>query len=70
MFDWEPADPDLSSLRDRLSIAKSGYSFVTDPANGLDDAYLDLFMRACTSSIDGMLKSRGQGQNLWDTKAA
>ncbi|KAG7406289.1 hypothetical protein Forpe1208_v014519 [Fusarium oxysporum f. sp. rapae] len=70
MFDWEPADPDLSSFRDRLSTAKSGYSFVTDPANGLDDAYLDLFMRACTSSIDGMLKSRGQGQSLWDTEAA
>lgn len=70
MFDWDPVDPDLSRLRDRLSTAKSGYSFVTDPANGLDDAYLDLFMRACTSSIDGMLKSRGQGQNLWDTEAA
>jgi hypothetical protein len=64
MFDWEPANPDLSSLQDRLSTAKSGYSFVTDPANRLDDAYLDLFMRAYTSSIDGILKSQGQGQNL------
>uniref|UniRef100_A0A0D2YDE2 Uncharacterized protein n=1 Tax=Fusarium oxysporum (strain Fo5176) TaxID=660025 RepID=A0A0D2YDE2_FUSOF len=45
MYDWGPADPDLNSLRDRLSTAKSGYSFVADPANGLNDAYLELFMR-------------------------
>ncbi|KAJ0131846.1 hypothetical protein HZ326_25065 [Fusarium oxysporum f. sp. albedinis] len=24
MYDWEPADPNLSNLRDRLSTAKSG----------------------------------------------
>ncbi|KAG4277085.1 hypothetical protein FPRO04_14179 [Fusarium proliferatum] len=70
MYDWEPADPDLSGLRDRLSTAKSGYSFVSDPANGLNDAYLELFMRACTSSIDGILKSRGQFQSLWNAEAA
>ncbi|KAM5527108.1 hypothetical protein FOXYSP1_20377 [Fusarium oxysporum f. sp. phaseoli] len=70
MYDWEPADPDLSRLRDRLSTAKSGYSFVSDPANGLNDAYLELFMRACTSSIDGILKSRGQFQSLWNAEAA
>ncbi|KAJ9413322.1 hypothetical protein FOXG_15071 [Fusarium oxysporum f. sp. lycopersici 4287] len=70
MYDWEPADPDLSNLRDRLSTAKPGYSFVTDPANGLNDAYIELFMRACTSSIDGMLKSRGQGQSRWNAEAA
>ncbi|RGP58413.1 hypothetical protein FSPOR_11888 [Fusarium sporotrichioides] len=70
MFDWEPADPDLGGLRDRLSTAKSGYSFVSDAANGLNDAYLELLMRACTSSIDGILKSRGQCQSLWNAEAA
>ncbi|EWY79398.1 hypothetical protein FOYG_17443 [Fusarium oxysporum NRRL 32931] len=70
MYDWEPADPDLGGLRDRLSTAKSGYSFVSDAANGLNDAYLELLMRACTSSFDGILKSRGQCQSLWNVEAA
>ncbi|EXA29288.1 hypothetical protein FOVG_19209 [Fusarium oxysporum f. sp. pisi HDV247] len=45
MYDWEPADPNLSNLRDPLSTAKSGYSFVTDPANGLNDAFSEELKR-------------------------
>ncbi|EWZ28507.1 hypothetical protein FOZG_17818 [Fusarium oxysporum Fo47] len=56
MYDWDPGDVDLANVRDRLSNTTNGYSFVSDPANGLEDAYLELFMRACVSPVDGLLR--------------
>lgn len=56
MYDWDPGDVDLANVRDRLSNTTDGYSFVSDPANGLEDAYLELFMRACVSPVDGLLQ--------------
>ncbi|KAF4446765.1 hypothetical protein F53441_9625 [Fusarium austroafricanum] len=70
MYEWEPVEPDFKGIRDRLSMATTNYSFVTDPANGLADAYLELFMKACTSPMDGLLKTQTQGQGAWDPKAA
>ncbi|EWZ28964.1 hypothetical protein FOZG_17402 [Fusarium oxysporum Fo47] len=52
MYDWDPSDVDLANVWDRLPNTTNGYSFVSDPVNGLEDAYLELFMRACVSPID------------------
>jgi hypothetical protein len=46
---------ELNSVRDRLSNHDQGYSFVQDPANKLNSAYLDLLSRACLDSIDGLV---------------
>lgn len=46
---------------DRMANTKQGYSFVTEPANSLGEAYLELSSRASSSRIDG-LASRG----AWD----
>jgi hypothetical protein len=71
MYGFEPEDPDIGGLRDRLSKTTPGYSFLTDPQNRLDELYLTVFMRACTASVDGLLKTeqRGSGSN-WDVDAA
>lgn len=45
----------LDQLRDRMSNEKQGYSFVTDPTNGLKNAYLELSTRACLDPIDGLM---------------
>ncbi|SCO06132.1 uncharacterized protein FFB20_12479 [Fusarium fujikuroi] len=70
MYDWDPDYLDLADIRDRLSNATNGYSFVSDPANKLEDAYLELFMRVCISPVDGLLQKRGKDQSSWDVKAA
>lgn len=70
MYDWEPADIDLQHIRDRISTTTPGYSFVSDPANGLGGVYLDLFMRACVSPIDGLLKMHTKDKSTWDIAAA
>lgn len=70
MYDWDPDYLDLADVRDRLSNTTNGYSFVSDPANKLEDAYLELFMRACISPVDGLLQKRRKDQSSWDVKAA
>ncbi|KAF9777496.1 hypothetical protein IL306_004401 [Fusarium sp. DS 682] len=70
MYDWDPGDVDLANVRDRLLNTTNGYSFVSDPANGLEDAYLELFMRACVSPVDGLLRKQGRDQSSWDARAA
>ncbi|KAH6985327.1 hypothetical protein EDB80DRAFT_821764 [Ilyonectria destructans] len=70
MYEWEPADPDLGAIRDRLSTSTAGYSFVADPTNRLADAYLEVFMRACTSPVDGLLKAQSKSSSTWDSEAA
>jgi hypothetical protein len=69
MYDWDPPKPDFTSIRDRLSTTSAGYSFVTDPANGLADTYLQLLRRACQAPIDGLLQNSGQAGGSWDMKA-
>ncbi|PWI64591.1 hypothetical protein PCL_09521 [Purpureocillium lilacinum] len=69
MYDWEPPKPDFKRIRDRLSASSTGYSFVTDPANGLADAYLEVLSRACRAPIDGLLQWNPGGEGCWDVKA-
>ncbi|CAM1507685.1 Fc.00g073260.m01.CDS01 [Cosmosporella sp. VM-42] len=70
MYNWEPADIDLGNIRDRISTTTPGYSFLSDSANKLSDSYLDLFLRACISPIDGLLQRQGKDQSTWDLRAA
>ncbi|KAE9565912.1 hypothetical protein CGMCC3_g17908 [Colletotrichum fructicola] len=58
MYGWHPVF-DLSKTKDRMVNTHQGYSFVSEPANGLQDAYLDLSQRACLSKIDGLLSKDG-----------
>ncbi|KAK2686578.1 hypothetical protein QWA68_015334 [Fusarium oxysporum] len=52
MYGWIPPTRDLKTLRDRLSTATDGYSFVSDPANGIPNAYLELLTKVCLSPIN------------------
>ncbi|KAL6405833.1 hypothetical protein AUP68_10972 [Ilyonectria robusta] len=70
MYEWEPDEIDLRHIRDRISTTTQGYSFVTDPANGLESLHLDLFMRACISPIDGLLKTQSKRESTWDFTSA
>ncbi|KAK1957240.1 hypothetical protein LY78DRAFT_563547, partial [Colletotrichum sublineola] len=58
MYGWHPVF-DLSKTKDRMANTYQGYSFVSDLANGLWEAYLDLSQRACLSTIDGLLSKEG-----------
>ncbi|KJZ71103.1 hypothetical protein HIM_09522 [Hirsutella minnesotensis 3608] len=69
MYGLEPPRPDFRRIRDRLSSSSVGYSFVTDPANGLACDYLKLLTRACLSPIDGLLRRDARGESSWDLKA-
>ncbi len=46
----------------RSPIMKKGYSFVHEPANKLNTAYLDLSSRACLDSKNGLM--RGEQWNM------
>ncbi|EGU72516.1 hypothetical protein FOXB_16975, partial [Fusarium oxysporum f. sp. conglutinans Fo5176] len=71
MYGFEPEDPDIGGLRDRLSKTTPGYSFLTDPQNRLEELYLTVFMRACTAPVDGLLKTQQRDSgSSWDIDAA
>ncbi|EAQ93900.1 hypothetical protein CHGG_02135 [Chaetomium globosum CBS 148.51] len=55
---------DLHALRDKMSDVGKGYSFVTEPANHLVDAFLALSERACLSPVNGLI-----GRSGWDQQA-
>jgi hypothetical protein len=63
MYEWCP-ESDLTRIRDRLSNTALGYSFVTDPANGLGEAYLELSRRACLATVNGLMTD-----DDWDSVA-
>lgn len=63
MYNWRP-NFDLKRVRDKLSNSTQAYSFVSDPANRLSDAYLDLSRRACLAAVDGLMTD-----NSWDMDA-
>jgi hypothetical protein len=54
MYSWRPSF-DLGCVKDRLSNTAQGYSFVTDLANGLSEAYLKLSRKACLATVDGLM---------------
>lgn len=47
----------LASIRDRLSNQTRGYSFVQDPLNQLQAAYLELSSHVCLHQTDGLMAS-------------
>ena len=63
MYEWRP-ESDLTRIRDRLSDITLGYSFVDDPANGLEEAYLEFSRRACLATVNGLMTD-----NDWDSVA-
>jgi len=63
MYNWQPHF-DLETIKDEISNNNAGYSFVSDPANELSDAYLDLSRRACLASFDGLMTD-----DSWDMDA-
>lgn len=54
MYELKPQVP-VDRLRDDMANNRAGYSFVHDPRNELEDAYLDLSKRACLSPLDGLI---------------
>lgn len=63
MYDLEPAI-DLESIKDDMTNRQQGYSFVSDTANNLHQAYLELSRQACTA-VHGSLSHKGR----WKWKA-
>jgi hypothetical protein len=63
MYGWSP-QIDLSQVHDDLSCNTAGYSFVTAPANGLLESYLELSRRASLATVNGLTTD-----NDWDHKA-
>ena len=54
MFAFEPV-MDLANIRDDMTNSTAGYSFVIDPANSLQGAYLELVTRASTRAYDSLI---------------
>lgn len=50
---------DLTSLRDRMSEHKNGYSFVHDKNNGLVHGYLELSERVCADPVHNLMTRNG-----------
>jgi hypothetical protein len=63
MYGWSP-QIDLSQVHDDLSCNAAGYSFVTAPANGLVESYLEFSRRASLATVNGLTTD-----NDWDHKA-
>ncbi|KAL2196647.1 hypothetical protein P885DRAFT_77767 [Corynascus similis CBS 632.67] len=63
MFGLQPQF-DLGVIRDKMSVMAKGYSFVTEPANRLTDAFLVLLEHACLSPFEPLI-----GKNSWDQRA-
>lgn len=56
LYGWQLPQPRFRELRDRITERAAGYSFLTDPANGLSSAYVQLVKRACIAPIDRLLR--------------
>jgi hypothetical protein len=71
MYDFDPEDPEMGTLRDRLSKTTPGCSFLTDPHNRLEELYLTVFMRSYTAPMDGILRTQHRDvQSSWDVDVA
>jgi hypothetical protein len=54
MFDWEPAI-DLSAIQDSLVNNRLGWSFLSEPANGLQHSFQHLQQRAWHNKAGGLM---------------
>ncbi|CEJ83200.1 hypothetical protein VHEMI03220 [[Torrubiella] hemipterigena] len=72
LYGWQGPPIDLSTIHDRLSNKASGYSFLNDPANKLEHAYLEVFQAASLSPLDALLRpaQNATTSGEWDTRAA
>lgn len=57
---------DLSKVRDEISNNTAGYSFVQDPQNDLQSAYLNLLRQACMGGANSLMIS---GSGNWNSLA-
>ncbi|KAF6795410.1 hypothetical protein CMUS01_15927 [Colletotrichum musicola] len=62
MYGWNPGC-DLSKVRDRMANTSQGYSFVSEPANNLHEAYLNLSQQVSLANLDGLLSANGWVQH-------
>jgi hypothetical protein len=63
MFGLDP-QIDLGLVKDDMTNAQGGFSFIQHPDNGLSKAYLDLSIKACTIRRNGLFR-----EDRWDWKA-
>ncbi|KAK5202629.1 hypothetical protein LTR41_011624 [Exophiala xenobiotica] len=63
MRQWQP-EVSLEGIRDSFSNDTPGYSFVYDPANRLNDAYLQLSTKVCGMGSDALIQN-----GEWDLPA-
>ena len=59
LFDWVP-DVNLQNVRDNMSIRRPGYSFLSEPSNGLSSSFRVLSRRAFSSR--GNISLSGSGR--------
>ena len=59
MFGWDPVQ-DLAALKDDLRENTQGYSFVSNPANGLQRCYRQLLQRSWECSPETALQKDGE----------
>lgn len=60
MYDWQPP-VELKFVKDSLANTSHGFSFMSDPQNGLSEGHLALSLKACTSQSNRLSRSGG-----WD----
>lgn len=58
MYEWKPT-MDLTLVKDDLINTSSGFSFVSHPQNGLEQAFLKLSVKACTSPSQPLTTRKG-----------
>ena len=54
MFDWEPAI-DLRAIQDSLVNSQVGWSFLSDPANGLRQTFRHLQQQAREDKLNSLM---------------
>ena len=62
MFGWNPV-ADLAAIKDDMRENTQGYSFVSNPDNGLERCYCQLLPRSSTGSEETALQKRGEWQD-------
>ncbi|KAI5456259.1 hypothetical protein BGZ63DRAFT_367430 [Mariannaea sp. PMI_226] len=63
MLNWRPS-VDLTQIKDDMMDMTQGFSFVKHTKNRLQEAYLELYERACTTRLRGLSRARS-----WNSKA-
>ncbi|KAI5455742.1 hypothetical protein BGZ63DRAFT_137258 [Mariannaea sp. PMI_226] len=63
MLNWRPS-VDLAQIKDDMMDMTQGFSFVKHTKNRLQEAYLELYERACTTRLRGLSRA-----GSWNSKA-